>query len=120
MPKETEREVLQGALTEKVSRKRVNKTVEDLRCLYQEASREIADDVLSEAAGAVERALLEYYNSPEGKYAISRSPHHNKEPEEVVALIMDDVWVMHAREVRARKAKAKQQKQLEVGDDGSN
>lgn len=119
MPKKTEREVLQGALTEKVPRKRV-KTVGDLRGLYQEASREIADDVLSEAAGAVERALLEYYNSPEGKYAISRSPHHDKEPEEVVALIMDDVWVMHAREVRARKAKAKQQKQLEVGDDGSN
>lgn len=85
------------------------KYVDDITSRFHEYLKTYPDELgetpVALAVKHVEEDLLAYYSTSNGKRDIAKSPHHDKSPEEVVALLMQDVVMMGRAELAHRSLK---------------
>lgn len=85
------------------------KTYDDIKSHYDEKVKKIPDTelILTSATDSMRDDLLAYYRSPQGKRDIAKSIHSSREPEEIVELLMLDVYYRENEHVLQRGAKLK-------------
>lgn len=79
--------------------------VRQFRKYLDEDPDQVSDGAVALAVVKVETDLLNYYSTSNGQRDIAKSPHHDKDVKDVVAMLMQDVYQMGRAECIHRELK---------------